>query len=488
MASFSSGTLLSRITGFARDVVTALIFGDHPAIAAFMVAFRLSHLLRRLLGEGPLSSTFIPQFQAHRSTSPPAASAFFITASRTLAIVVFGCIAFGELALFPFATNEVVHLSMQLLPTLLFVALYGLYTAFLHCHDTYFLPSVTPALCNLAWIGGVWLWRDTPPHLAVTRLAWIVGSGFALQWIAILPNTSRILARYEKGAPLPLFHPHIVRLGKLAMLGIIGIGASQIGSACDALFARWVDPKAPAHLWYALRLEQLPLALIGIACTSALLPRISRAIAQSNRDEERHLIQLGLRLSMRLLIPATLVLIGLSKPIITLLFGYGSHSPLFIPATHLALQGYAIGLIPSALSIFFTGIAYAKERQKRASWIAASAIGCNIVLNALFLLVWKWEATSIALATSLSMWGSCLLLWWYFGRGLYMRNVGIETLASLCSGGCMLALGKQLVFANPLLEVGIAGMLIAIGSFGGSFAASTLMSRRRLPGEQHPFS
>ena len=147
--SFFSGTSLSRIGGLLRDIAMAFYFGSSPAVVSFMIAYRLANLFRRLLGEGPLASGFIPYFEGLKQTSPRQAIEFFRDLMGSIAICILGIFLLSETVLYglyqysgtSYSSKEIILLMMALLPGVFFLGFYGLGAAFLQCEKKFFLPA-----------------------------------------------------------------------------------------------------------------------------------------------------------------------------------------------------------------------------------------------------------------------------------------------------------------------------------------------------------
>ncbi len=411
---FFSGTLLSRISGLGRDLAMAFAFGDHPAVAAFMIAFRLSNLFRRLLGEGPLQSVLIPHFEGLRVQDAAGASHFFRKISFLLLILLIFITLFSETALLfflhfsPLSSDnlQVIQLTAWMLPGLIFICLYGLNISVLQCFDSFFLPSVAPFVCNMIWIGGAFYFRHAEPIVAMIGLSKLVALGFFLQWLITFPLTAKnIKGRIKEW----LCHhwqlsPDIKQLIKAFGFGMIVVGATQINGFLDALFARHADLKGPVYLWYSIRLEQLALAIFGMACVSTIVPALSRAISSGNEKEAQTIFSLSRKRILTVMIPCTGALIFLGAPSIDLIYGRGHFSDFAVAKTSLCLWAYGIGLIPSTLVLLFFAVLYAKKDFRRASQITIATIFIHVMLNSLFVFILKWGAVSTALATSFSAW------------------------------------------------------------------------------------
>lgn len=418
---FFSGTLLSRISGMGRDLVMAFIFGDHPSVAAFMVAFRLSQILRRLFGEGPLQSAFIPHFEGLRVQNQDTAAGFFRNLSFLLVVVLIGVVLFSEgifyvlLTYFHLSQDNcyVIQLTSLMMPSLIFICLYGINISLLQCYECFFVSSVAPFLCNVIWIAGALMLKEIEPNLAMMTLSKFILIGFIAQWLITLPLT----LKHVKGSikewvvskifRIPL---EVKQLIKAFAFGAIGVGASQINVFFDCVFARYADLKGPAYLWYAIRLEQLALALFGMACVGTLVPLLSRTIKAKEIVQAQKIFSLSSKRCLSVMIPCTFAILALGAASINLLYGRGQFSQMAISQTTLCLWAYTLGLIPSTQVMLFSSILYAEGNFRTSTWIALFTVGLNIALNAFFVFVLHLGTISIALATALSAWANSVIL------------------------------------------------------------------------------
>lgn len=424
---FFSGTMLSRITGMLRDICMAYTFGTQSAIAALLVAFRFAHLLRRLLGEGAMQTALIPHFEELRKESPKRAGRFFcdLTVSLThvlaLLITLIMCGLGGALALgnLDAGNQEIVWLTFLMMPSLLFICLFGINASLMQCEKSYFISSAAPVAFNLFWIAGLIFSARYPPVEAMTILSlFIIGACFA-QWAATLPKVYSILKKltinslWKNGQR---YSQDVLRLSKPLALGIIGVGASQINNALDAVFARWADAEGPAILWYAIRLQQLPLALFGIAIASALLPPLARAGKTHDHVQFRKFLDFACRQTVALMLPMTIGLFLLGYACINLVYGHGDFSASSVVSTTQSLWGYTLGLIPMALVLILAPAFYAKGDYRTPSQAAVGAMILNAALNAFMIAGLGFGAASVAIATSISAWLNLFWLGWILGR------------------------------------------------------------------------
>lgn len=403
---FFSGTFISRLTGLAREIAMATAFGTLPAVAAFWMAFRFAHLLRRIFGEGALNAAFIPHFERLRGENPLKGARFFydLTLGITFFLVLLTLFIEGILGgcLFFLESKEVIRLTMILLPGLLFISLYALNSSLLNCERSYFIPSVAPALINLVWIIALpFLWRK-PPSQALEKLAMILVFAFALQWVVTLPSVLRYLSQLTKEAWPPFSGREILKIMRPFALALIGVTAAQINSAFDAIFARLADPEGPAYLWYAIRIQQLPLALFGVGLMGALLPPISRALDRNNVEQYHHFVNFALRKAVLLMVPLTVGVLTLGFSGINLVYGHGAFSSEATLQTTLCLFAYGMGLLPMTAVLVLASAFYAQKNYRIPTLISLFTVGLNIGLNALFVFFFQMGAVSIALATTLT--------------------------------------------------------------------------------------
>lgn len=432
---FFAGTLFSRITGMLRDMSMAFAFGTGGSVAAFFIAFRFANLLRRLFGEGALQTAFVPSFEKLRSDNPQLAGQFFYNLSALL-VTVLSIISFfviGGITLYlyygsPSEDNrEILFYTALMQPCLLFICLYGLNSSLLQCEKNYFTPGIAPAAMNCIWILGVLgLWTFTAEE-AMPWLSGIVVTAFVGQWLLTIPNTRSFLKKYDlKNAwkNLSLFSPEIKTLFPALFFGMTGVAAEQINSAIDPIFARYADIEGPALLWYAIRIQQLPLAIFGIAIASALLPPLSRAIKAKDITTYQYFLEFGLRRTIALMLPITGALWMIGETYIALLYGYGDFNAESIKGTTECLWAYSFGLIPMTLILVLAPAFYAQNQYRLTTRASIYCILLNIILNVIFILGMGLGAASVALATSISAWANMAQL----GLGLSKQlNIKLPT-------------------------------------------------------------
>jgi putative peptidoglycan lipid II flippase len=447
---FFSGTLLSRITGMVRDISMAFCFGATPEVAAFMVAFRFSNLLRRLLGEGAIHSVFIPSFEKLKKEDPLQASRFFLNLLFFICFILIAIIVSVEALLAfgaPFFDQDqlqVVTYTRWMFPGILFICLFGITSALIQCENAFFTSSVAPVVFNLVWIASLFFLRHLPSYEAMLSLCKIVVLAYALQFVATVPGMLKSIhvRPFEK---ISIFSSDIKDLVKKMGFGVIGVGAVQINAFFDAFFSRAADLKGPAWLWYALRLEQLPMALFAIAIGSALLPPLSRAIKGGDDSLAKTLFDYASKKVFALMVPCTFAIFVLGFSAVGLIYGHGEFGPQDQIQTTQALWAYGLSLVPSALCIIASTIYWAKDDYQTPMRASLLTVGVNLALNTLFVFGFGFGALSVALATSISAYFNAYYLLrplhpfggWHWDREATQVVVAscIATVAAFFAGG-----------------------------------------------------
>lgn len=481
---FFAGTVLSRISGLLRDIAMAVSFGSSPEIAAFMVAYRLANLFRRLLGEGNLQAGFVPHFTALKEQG----IYFYRDVAFSMGIILFFTVVLLEGILWSCTSwvgpdwIEIVELSMWMVPGLFFICLYGLNSSLLQCQKKYFLPAVAPVAFNFVWIAAVLIRPD------VRFLSIAITAAFAGQWLMTAFAGARLLSLKEWLKP-KLFSPEFKVLLKPLMLGVVGIGAVQFNSALDAIFARLADLEGPAFLWYAIRIQQLPLALFGIALSGALLPPLSRT---EDPIARRDLLRSALKHSAALMLLCTFGILALASAGVNLLYGHGDFTPDAVQKTSACLWGYGFGLIPSVFVLLLAAGFYAEKNYRAPTFASLWAVGANIALNALFVFGFGLGAVSIAIATSLSSFLNMALLARGIFTSAFWNFFGKMTLACALPAMAALAVAHWAMepFPRHVLEQGFQfatlsaiylGGLVAMAWYLGLTELLDLIQRKKSP-------
>lgn len=266
---------------------------------------------------------------------------------------------------------------------------------------------MAPALCNVFWIGAALFYRNASILFAMQRVAYAIALGMCLQWlVTFIPVFFKGKSKWKRGLKRRWYVPsrEVNRFFQVLFIGAIGVGASQINSFCDSLFARYADLNGPVYLWYAVRFYHLLFTLFGIAMVSTLAPSLSRAFKQKEHDRAKGLFGFGFRSLSVATVIATFALCSLGTPLVDLIFGWGHFSPEAVQKTSFCLIAYGLGLFPASVWLLDSAVCYNQGKWHLPVILSCISVIFNIGCNAFFLFFWQFGVVSIACATSLSAW------------------------------------------------------------------------------------
>jgi putative peptidoglycan lipid II flippase len=455
VATVGSYTMASRVLGFVRDLLIAAVLGAGPVADAFFVALRLPNLFRRLFAEGAFNAAFIPIFAGELARNGPLRARVFaervlslmvvtltlITIAAELAMPAFVWVLAPGFADKPESFDLAVEMARLTFPYLWFITLASLMGAILNALDRFAAAAAAPCLLNVIMIGALLFaadWLETPGHVlaiavALAGLAQLAMMGWALR----RSGFSLRLVR-------PRLSPAVTRVLKLLGPGAIGAGVMQINLLIGTLIASLLPTGAIAYLYYADRIYQLPLGVIGVAMGTALLPRLSRAVRSGVRDDSNWALNRGLELAMFLTLPATAALAAIPGSIVRVLFERGAFTPEDAGATGAVLAAYAAGLPAFVLVKVLSPGFFAREDTATPVKLAAVSVAANIALG--FALYRPLGATGLAIATSLASWINAIMLAWVLHRRAhFVPDHALKTrlpraiLASAAMAGAVLA-------------------------------------------------
>ncbi|PYS97582.1 MAG: murein biosynthesis integral membrane protein MurJ [Acidobacteria bacterium] len=484
--SMSVMTMLSRIAGYFRDNLQADILGAANSSDAFIIAYRIPNMLRRLLAEGALTSAFVPTFARYvkgedrRAAWRLAASVLYVLTAILAAIVALGVLfspwvvrmlawGFGEL---PEKFDLTVSLNRLMFPYIFFISLAALATGILNSFDVFALTAFTPVLLNLAIIGSALALRHRFPDPAYGFAIGVIVGGF-LQLAVQVPSLVRLGMDFR--LPRPLDRQGLREIGRLFLPRLFGVGITQVNLVIDSQFATSLRSGSVSFLYYAIRVTELTLGVFAISLSTVILPTLSRATAERDRALVVDTLQTAMRLLVFVTVPATVGLIVLRWPIIHVLFERGRFTAEDTTFTAGALAFYAIGLLPYAAVNVQAAAFYAHRDTRTPVKVGILTFFLHLGLN--FALRGPMGHNGIALSTSLSALADSALLAWLLRRraGEYLdRGVLISTGRTLAASTVMAA---GLLMAGSVVPIqalhgtvakaGVLGALIAGG--GGIF-------------------
>ncbi len=463
-------TLLSRLAGFLRDALMAAVLGAGPAADAFFAAFRFPNLFRRLFAEGAFNTAFVPMFAGALEQRGPEASK--VLAARIMAwlvavLVVVTILAeiFMDWVLLPFvpgfaddpAKYELtVLLTRILFPYLAFMSLMAAYGAILNSLGKYFAAAFAPVILNIVNIAAmvplVTVAVQAPESAAVwVAVATIFGgiAQLALVWWSV--KRAGFLPKFQ----WPRLDPEVSRFWKLAVPAVLTGGITQINIFIGTIIASGAA-SAISYLYYADRLYQLPLGIIGIAIGTVLLPELARHLNGGRMAEATQTQDQSLLLSMLLSVPAATALIALATPIVRVLFERGNFGELATMETSASLVAFSAGIPAFVLIRVLQPGFFAREDTRTPTWFAGISAIVNIALS--LLLFPAFTHVGIAIATTVSAWVNTLLLGYALNRRghlpLGIRHVRQQGLILLLSVGMAAVLWLLVRLSGGLFDTG----------------------------------
>ena len=463
-------TIVSRVLGYVRDQRIGLLLGTTLSADAYVLAYRIPNLFRRLVAEGSMTASFIPVFSGYMQEKSKEevwdfANRLFWTLALVAAVVSILGMVFSHAVVNLFsganvARDQAVDLNRIIFPYLFFIALAALAMGILNCFHIFGLPAATPVMLNIATIlfsvGIVWHhFKDAATSLAVGVLV-----GGVLQFLIQVPTLVRKGMKFTFG--ISFSHPAIRDVARLMLPRLFGIGIGQINLLIDTKFATAARMPAGslAALYVADRVMELVLGGYAIAVATAILPMMSHQAAAKDYESLKKTLSFSVRIVAFITIPAALGLMILREPIIRVLFQHGQFIAASTRLTARALLYYAIGLPALATVKLVVPAFYSTKDTKTPVIVASISLLINIVLNVLFLQVFfdKIKNGGPALATALATFFDFFALLIIFR--LRYGSMGIMEVARS--------------FAKISLCAGIMGVACWIGNY---YTAFTMHSR-----------
>ncbi|OGR87957.1 MAG: murein biosynthesis integral membrane protein MurJ [Elusimicrobia bacterium RIFCSPLOWO2_01_FULL_60_11] len=482
---FSLATLISRTLGYARDAAVAHYFGGTGLTDAFYTAFRTSNLFRRLLGEGALSSSFVPVFaQALKQDDRPRVQGFLSSLFTTLAAALLLITAAGmvftpaltHLIAPGFAGDEAkfrltVQLTRWIFPFFFFISLAALVTGVLNSLRHYFLPAAAPAMlsvCELAYL--VFFMPSLSGDQKIIGLAASVAVGGAAHFLVQLPSLYK--EKFKLSFRWEPAHPDSVKVGRLMLPAVIGLSVDQIDAFVNTICATYLAEGSVTALYNSNRLMQFPLALFGIAVATVSLTALSEHAAEKDYSKMGSTILESLRIVAFIVTPATVGLMVLAQPIVKVLFEHGRFDPFSTRLTALALAGYCLGLLAYSSVKTLANSFYALHESKVPVRVAVACVGLSVTLN--LALMRPFGVLGLALATAIASWTNAVWLFILIRKRLGADNMPLAELGATAAktAACALAMAGFLFwvrsyFDSSVLQV-LAGVLLGGALFMGS--------------------
>jgi putative peptidoglycan lipid II flippase len=505
LGSVGGLTLVSRILALVRDSLQARYVGANFASDAFLVAFRLPNMFRAFFAEGAFSAAFIPMFNRKLAESGDERGPAFEFAERALSMlfaflavmtVVMLVAAWPLTALlsggfhhqhpsheqFAFA----VQLSRLTIPYLMLICLASLLGGILNSLDKFWVNAAAPILLNIAMVTGLFVFHGTPAESArVQAISVPIGGVLQLAWLLIACRAAGVSLRPR----LPRLDPEVRRLMKLILPAAIGAGAVQFNLVVStALSGYLLGEGSISYIYYADRVNQLPLGMIGIGLGTILLPTVSRLLSSGEDARAMDTQNRGMELALFLTFPAMIALIVAAEPIVRGLFQYGHFSAADTVRCSWALAGYSLGLPSYVLVKVLTPGYYARHDTRTPVRYAVLSVGVNLAGNLILIPVlarFGYGHVGPPLATALSSTANVWMLYATLAkRGHFIADAQLRrriprlALAALLMGIAIFGIAQLL---EPWLTARIweryAALTVLVGTGVAVYAIACFLTR-----------
>lgn len=459
IATFGGFTLLSRITGFLRDMVLANFLGAGMVADAFFVAFKLPNLFRSLFAEGAFTTAFVPMLSQKLSCENRRKALLFAASAISVLAFFVGIFVIVIEFLMPWVVNllapgfagepEKIELATTLcritFPFLLFISIVSFQSGILNSFNKFAAPAAAPIILNMTIIASVFIFVPFCPTIAHGLALGITTAGILeIFWLHWFLRKQKVRIKPHYNIKKLLKNNDIITLFKRITPGILGAGIYQINMVVDTILVSLVGTGAISWLYYANRLQQLPLGVVGAAISVAVLPILSRHIKSEDIEQARLIQNKAVEYGAILSIPAAFILIVMAEPIINILFQHGAFGYQQTLMTSKAVIAYAIGLpayvLVKALAPNFFARGDTKTPVKYSAIVLLTNLVFAIILMSPFGHIGIASATTIAAFVSL----------WLYLHGLKKRNFWTIT--------------KPLI--HKLYKIIICSILMSLSLFG----------------------
>jgi len=483
-------TLVSRVLGMVRDMLVARFLGAGLASDAFLIAWRLPNLFRALFAEGAFSAVFVPMFNrtmAENDRDDPGSgkAAAVAFAGQVLSVLFPVLVVFTVLMMvlaapvvwamtggFPDGGPEKFQLAVRLtqitFPYLALISIVSLLGGILNSLDRFWVNAAAPVLLNICMIVAILFFHgDTAVETAYTQAVAVTVSGvMQLLWLMISCRQAGVVLKLG----LPRLSPQVKRLLTLIGPAALGAGAVQFNLLIStSLAARFLPQGAVSYLYYADRLNQLPLGLIGIGVGTAILPALSRQIGSGNEDAASHTQNRAMELSLFLALPAAVALCISATPLIRGLLQHGAFTPADTIGAAGALAAFSVGVPAYVLIKVLTPGFYARQDTKTPVRVAVFSMLFNLVGN--LTLIWPFGHVGVAVSTAIAAWVNVIVLYWLLHRRDQLRMDARFRAKAVRIIAASALMGVALWFMNPLFDPymarGLMERIVALGLLCG---------------------
>lgn len=484
VATFGGLTMVSRVTGFLRDMVLANFLGAGAMADAFVVAFKLPNLFRSLFAEGAFTSAFVPLFSQKLVSEGKKRSIFFAAQAMAVLTLIVGLFVILFELLMPYVVTVLapgfhsdagkIELAVELcritFPFLLLIAIVSFQGGILNSFEKFAAPATAPIILNLTMIFAAFAFVPFMPTAAHGFALGITVAGvLEVLWLAYFLKRIDIRIHPYLHIGKIMRNPEIKTLFKRIAPGVVGAGIYQINMAVDTILVSLVGTGAISWLYYANRLQQLPLGVVGAAISVALLPLLSKSLKAGNIDEARETQNKAVEYGLLLAFPAAVLLIVFAEPIVRLLFQHGKFLSADATKTAYAVVAYSVGLpcyvLTKALMPNFFARGDTVTPVKYSAVVFATNFIFNVILMQWFGHIGIATATTIAAFVSLGQYihGLKKRAYWQFSSALLKQSAKIIAI-SLVTGVMVWPLRTVLI--SQIAPLGKIWLLCGLGAAG----------------------
>ncbi len=413
-------TLLSRIVGFLRENVFAIVFGAGAQMDAFVIAFRIPNFLRKIFAEGAFSQAFMPVLKEVKVQGTEKDLQELISrVSGTLGLVLIIVSVVGVVASPLFAVifapsyldqpekfTLLNHLLRIMFPYILFISLTGLAGSIQNAFQRYSVPAATPLILSLCMGSAAVSLSPYFKTFPIEAVAWGVMIAGVLQLLVQFPFLYRL--NMWVWPRWGWKDKRVRRIIKMMAPALFGVSIAQIGMLIDSMYATFLRTGSVSWLYYADRMMQFPLGVFGIALATVVMPHLSEQVAKKDDEEFKRTLDWALKLVVLVALPCAVGLAVLAGPILVTLFQYGAFNGFDMQMTEESLWAFSMGLFFFIMVKIVVSAFYARQDMRTPVKIGMMAVGINIVFNTI--LIFPLHHVGLALATSIAAMFNCLVL------------------------------------------------------------------------------
>ncbi|MHC4560063.1 MAG: murein biosynthesis integral membrane protein MurJ [Planctomycetota bacterium] len=468
----ASLTAISRVFGMLRDMAFAHFFGAGWLMTAWTMGFKIPNLARRLFGEGAASASFIPVYSEELHNNPEQAKQLANTVVTVLFVMLAVIVLIGEGLVWGyysfFETRSGPRLGLLLcsimLPYMIFVCIVAILAGILNVHRHFATPAAAPIVLNIFIIGSVlftgWVLKIEPEQQVFFVAAAVLIAGLAQVAIQIPSlRASGVSIRPAWNIHSGAFKKIIILMGPM----ILGLTVTQLNTLADDIIAlSFMNERgeplsygAPSYLYYAQRLYQFPLGVLGISLATAIFPVMSSDAARKDFNALTKTISRGIRAAVFIAIPATAGIFLVAGPLVSAVFEHGKFKSADTPIVALTLSFYAVGLCGYFLQQITTRAFYSMQDSKTPARSALCAVVANIVLN--LTLIWYLGCAGLAAATAVCSYLQVIILVTVLRRRLghsILDGLPVTLMKTFTATAIMWLVGAAIMFAMKNLPDG----------------------------------